>query len=133
MEEESWYTTTVKYMKGSGEMIRKMVKELRNFPMELFIAGNTSSENLMDKDDISGKEVSNTKANGETDKDMVVELGMEQKEIFIKANGGSGNLKVLALTHLQIATFMRDNLNNHFAMDREFRNSPMEICIEVTI
>ena len=133
MEEESWSTTTEKYMKVSGEMIRKMVKELRNFPMELFIAVNTNTVNLMVKDDISGKEGSNTKANGETDKGMVVEPGMEQKEIFIKANGGSGNLKVLALTHLQIATFTRDNLSSHFGMDREFRSLPMEICIEVTI
>ena len=111
VEEESWSTQTAKFIKGSGKMIKNMVEELKNFPMEQSILVNINSESLMAMVGTSGKVNSSMKVNGGMENGMEMELGTEPEETFMKDNGVLENLKDLAPIHQSTVTFMKDNSN----------------------
>jgi len=111
VEEESWSTKTVKFIRGNGKMIKNMVEGLKNFPMEQSILVNINSESLMAMVGTYGKVTNNTKVNGGMENGMAMELGMEPEEIFIKDSGVLANLKDLVLIHQSTVIFMKDNSN----------------------
>ena len=77
-----------KFTRENGLMIKNMAKEHRDFQMVLSTLANTKMVNLMDKGDISGLLVNNTKEVGGMVNAMVTVSGLVLMKILMMENGG---------------------------------------------
>ena len=118
-------------MKGSGEMIKKVVKGLKYFPIELSISDSLKKESLMVQANIYGLQVNNIKVTGEMDKDTDQAHGNHQKSSSIKASGVLANQKVMEPLPLRMETLTKVNSKMLYDTVKVFRSSVTEICTEV--
>lgn len=99
-------------MKVNGEIIIKKGKDMKNFPILLYMMENIKKASLMATESMDGKMVKFIKVNGNKELKVGLEYGGVLKETLTSDNGKTGKRKDTGSTHGLTGTDMKDNISN---------------------